>query len=101
MMWQDLVFLGGSVFSLFVLLPTLRNSMAHVPLGTSIPSALIVVIYGTTVLTMGMTVSGVGALFTGLLWSAIAALRSPNPFASAGGSTETARRPDVSPQNAD
>lgn len=80
MMWQDLVFLGGSIFSLFVLVPTLRNSMATVPLGTSLPSALIGLVYGTTFLTLGMTFSGVGAFVTGVMWSAIAAVRSPEPL---------------------
>jgi len=98
MMWQDLVFLGGSVFSLFVLVPTLRDSMAHVPLGTSLPSAVIGLLYGTTFFTMGMTFSGAGALVTGLMWSAVAALRSPSPFDSDGGS---GRRSNVAPQNAD
>lgn len=81
-MWQDFVFLGGSIFSLFVLVPTLKNSMATVPLGTSIPSAAIGIIYGTTFLTMGMTFSGFGAFFTGMMWSLVAAIRSPNPLIS-------------------
>jgi len=98
MMWQDLVFTCGSIFSLFVLLPTLRDSMAHVPLGTSLPSAAIGLIYGTTFFTMGMPFSGMGALVTGLMWSAIAALRSPRPFGSAEG---VGRQTGVAPQNAD
>lgn len=97
-MWQDLVFLGGSVCSLFVLVPTLRDSMAHVPLGTSLPSAAIGLVYGTTFFTMGMPFSGAGALLTGLLWSAVAALRSPNPLAS---EDPVEPRSTAAPQNAD
>jgi len=80
MMWQDLIFLGGSVFSLIVLVPTLRDQMANVPLGTSLPSATIGIIYGTTFLSLGMTMSAAGSLLTGLMWSVIAFLRSPHPY---------------------
>ena len=80
MMWQDLIFTAGSSISLLFLLPTLRNSLANVPLGTSIPSALIGFIYGGTFITLGMPFSGIGAILTGLMWSAVAALRSPNPL---------------------
>ena len=79
-MWQDIIFLGGSIFSLFVLVPTLRDRMANVPLGTSLPSATIGIIYGTTFLSLGMTMSAVGSLLTGVMWSIIALLRSPHPY---------------------
>lgn len=80
MMWQDLVFLCGSVFSLIVLVPTLRDSMASIPLGTSLPSATIGIVYGTAFLTLGMTMSALGSMLTGIMWSLIAFLRSPHPF---------------------
>ena len=80
MNWQDLIFLAGNVFSLIVLLPTLRDEVATVPLGTALPSALIGVIYGTAFLTLGMTLSALGAALTGIMWGLIAYLRSPNPF---------------------
>ena len=79
-MWQDIIFMAGSAFSLLVLAPTLRDSMANVPLGTSLPSAMIGIIYGTSFLTLGMTLSATGAFLTGVVWSLIAALRSPHPF---------------------
>ena len=79
MIWQDVVFLVGSVCSLVVLLPTLRNPMAKVPLGTSLPSAAIGGLYGAAFLSMGMTLSGAGALLTGVVWSLIATVRSPGP----------------------
>ena len=82
MMWQDAVFLCGSIFSLIVLVPTLRDSMANVPLGTALPSATIGFIYGTAFLTLGMTMSAVGSMLTGVMWSLIAALRSPHPYNS-------------------
>nr|WP_276301563.1 hypothetical protein [Halorussus sp. DT80] len=83
-MWQDVVFLVGNVFSLVVLVPTLRDEMANVPLGTALPSALIGVVYGTAFATLGMTLSAVGAVLTGLMWSLIAYLRSPHPLRSSG-----------------
>ena len=80
MMWQDLIFLAGSVFSLIVLVPTLRDSMANIPLGTTLPSATIGIIYGTTFFSLGMTMSALGSLLTGIMWSLIALLRSPHPL---------------------
>ena len=79
MMWQDLVFLAGSVLSLVVLVPTLRDSMASVPLGTAAPSAALGLLYGATFFSLGMTLSGAESLLTGAMWSGIALLRSPNP----------------------
>lgn len=99
-MWQDLVFLAGSVFSLFVLVPTLRDSMANVPLGTTVPSATIGIIYGTTFFTLGMHFSAVGSFLTGVMWSLVAFLRSPNPINSRT-TTETTSSPRSMPQNAD
>jgi len=86
MMWQDFVFLAGSIFSLLVLVPTLRDPLANVPLGTSLPSAVIGIVYGVTFFTMGMTFSAVGALLTGIIWSLIAALRSPRSALARSGS---------------
>ncbi|WP_129114748.1 hypothetical protein [Halegenticoccus tardaugens] len=77
MTWQDFVFLAGSAFSIVVLAPTLRNSMAKVPLGTSLPSCLVGLVYGATFLSMGMTFSAVGSILTGVLWALIAAFRTP------------------------
>ena len=87
-MWQDLIFLGGSVLSLVVLVPTLRDSMASVPLGTAAPSAALGLLYGATFFSLGMTLSGAGSLLTGAMWSSIALLRSPNPLNDAPGSEE-------------
>jgi len=82
MIWQDLVFLAGSVFSIVVLAPTLKDRTARIPLGTSLPSALIGVVYGASFYSMGMAFSATESLLTGVLWGGVAALRSP-PVASA------------------
>lgn len=78
MMWQDLIFLAGSSFSVIVLAPTLKDKMANVPLGTSIPSALIGLIYAFTFFTLGMSFSAVGSLVAGCMWSLIATFRAPD-----------------------
>ncbi|WP_458186162.1 hypothetical protein [Haladaptatus sp. NG-WS-4] len=54
------------MFSLVVLVPTLRDEMATIPLGTDLPSAVIGLIYGTAFATLGMTLSAFGAVLTGL-----------------------------------
>ncbi|WP_198661965.1 hypothetical protein [Halorussus litoreus] len=77
MIWQDVVFLVGSVFSIVFLAPTLKDQTARVPLGTSLPSAGLGFVYGASFYTMGMTFSATGSVVTGALWAAIAALRSP------------------------
>ena len=77
-MWQDFVFLAGSVFSICFLVPTLKDHTARVPLGTSLPSAALGVVYGASFYTMGMSFSASGSFLTGVLWAAIAALRSPS-----------------------
>ena len=79
-MWQDIVFLVGSIFSLVVLLPTLADSMANVPLGTALPSAGLGVLYGTTYFTMGMTLSAVGSILIASMWSLIALIRSQHRY---------------------
>lgn len=79
-MWQDLVFLAGSASSLFVLLPTLRDATANVPLGTSLPSAVIGLVYGVTFVTLGMPLSAAGAFLAGSMWSLVVLIRSPHPL---------------------
>ena len=78
MIWQDLVFLAGSVFSIVFLAPTLTDHTARVPLGTSLPSAALGVVYGASFYSMGMAFSASGSFLTGLLWAGIAVLRSPS-----------------------
>ena len=77
MMWQDLVFMLGSSLSIVFLAPTLRDSNARVPLGTSLPSMGIGFVYSVTFFTLGMTFSAAGALAAGSMWSMIALFRSP------------------------
>ncbi|WP_290812610.1 hypothetical protein [Halovivax sp.] len=77
MMWQDLVFMIGSALSIGFLAPTLRDASACVPLGTSLPSMAIGLVYGVTFATLGMTFSALGAIAAGGMWASIAICRSP------------------------
>ena len=72
MMWQDLVFMVGSGLSIVFLAPTLRDASARVPLGTSLPSMAIGLVYAATFFTLGMTFSAAGTM-----WALIALVRSP------------------------
>ena len=80
MMWQDLVFMIGSGLSIGFLVPTLRDANARVPIGTSLPSMALGIVYGLTFATLGMTFSALGAFAAGLMWSLIAVARSPTSF---------------------
>ncbi len=78
MIWQDFVFLVGSMTSVLFLYPTLRDTAARVPRETSIPSMLIGGAYSFTFLTLGMTFSAVGSFAACTMWSLIAAFRAPD-----------------------
>lgn len=78
MIWQDLVFLVGSMTSVMFLYPTLRDTAARVPRATSVPSMLIGGVYSMTFFTLGMTFSAVGSFAACTMWSLIAAFRAPD-----------------------
>lgn len=79
MMWQDFVFLTGSLTSVMFLYPTLRDSASQVPRATSVPSMLIGGAYAATFFTLGMTFSAFGAFAACTMWSLIALFRNPDP----------------------
>lgn len=78
MLWQDFVFLAGSLLSIVFLAPTLRDTEARVPLATSMPLMIIGLVYGTTFTTLGMAFSAAGSFAVGTMWSLIALFRSPS-----------------------
>ena len=78
MMWQDLVFLVGSMTSVIFLYPTLRDAAARVPRATSIPSMLIGGVYSMTFFTLGMEFSAIGSFSACTMWSLIALFRAPD-----------------------
>ncbi len=77
-MWQDLVFLVGSMTSVAFLYPTLRDKASRVPRATSVPSMIIGGVYAFTFFTLGMTFSAIGSFAACTMWSLIAAFRGPD-----------------------
>lgn len=82
MVWQDLVFMAGSLLSVVFLAPALRDVNARIPLATSFPKMVLGIVYAVTFATMGMSLAAVGLLATGVMWYLLAAYRSPRgiPF---------------------
>ncbi|QCC58711.1 hypothetical protein NP511_09580 [Natrinema thermotolerans] len=83
MVWQDLLFMAGSLLSVVVLAPALRDVNARIPLATSLPKMALGGVYAITFATMGMSLAAVGLLATGLMWGLLAAYRSPSATAPA------------------
>lgn len=79
-MWQDGVFLAGNIVLALVLLPTLRDPDAIIPLWTSVPTALTLYVYGATFLTLDLYLSGISLFATALIWTLIAAFRNEQAF---------------------
>lgn len=77
MMWQDFVFLAGSVLSITFLAPTVRDPSARIPLGSSVPSMTVGSVYAFTYATLGMTFSAFGSMGVATMWSLIAFYRAP------------------------
>ncbi|WP_049924317.1 hypothetical protein [Halopiger djelfimassiliensis] len=78
MVWQDVLFLVGSLLSVIVLVPAVRNANARIPLATSLPKMLLGGVYAITFASMGMYLAAGGLLATGVMWCLIAAYRSPS-----------------------
>jgi len=78
MMWQDLVFLVGSMTSVIFLYPTLRDAASRVPRATSVPSMIIGGVYSLTFFTLGMEFSAFGSFSACTMWSLIALFRAPD-----------------------
>lgn len=76
-LWQDLVFVVGSLLTVVVLAPTVRNVDARIPLGTSLPKTGLGVVYALTFASMGMPFAAVGVFATAIMWSLVAMYRSP------------------------
>jgi|AntRauTorcE11898_2_1112593.scaffolds.fasta_scaffold38352_1 FtsH-binding integral membrane protein len=77
MVWQDMIFLMGSLLSVGFLAPTIRDAGACVPRATSIPSMVIGLVYSLTFLSMGMDFSAFGSFAACGMWSLIVYLRAP------------------------
>jgi len=77
MVWQDMIFLAGSLLSVGFLAPTIRNAGACVPRATSVPSVVIGFVYSLTFLSLGMEFSAFGSFAACGMWSLIVYFRGP------------------------
>ncbi|QLK24689.1 hypothetical protein HYG81_11215 [Natrinema zhouii] len=82
MVWQDLVFMAGSLLSVVFLAPALRDANVRIPLATSLPKAALGAVYAVTFATMGLSLAAIGLLATGIMWYLLATYRSPRTVAS-------------------
>ncbi|OAQ53242.1 hypothetical protein HTG_07125 [Natrinema mahii] len=94
MVWQDLLFMAGSLLSVVFLAPALRDVNARIPLATSVPKMALGGVYAFTFATMGMSLAAVGLLATGLMWGLLAAYRSPSATASSRARSRAPVAPD-------
>lgn len=74
-LWQDHVFLIGSFVTAIVLIPTLRDPKSTLPILTSGPTSVILLVYSFTYFTLELYLSAFGAFVTGLMWTAILVYR--------------------------
>jgi hypothetical protein len=70
-----MIFLVGGIISSLLLLPTLLSQTARVPRTTSVPTAILLLVYGVTFLSLGMTTASLGSFISFVLWVAIAGLK--------------------------
>lgn len=77
MMWQDIVFGIGAILFSIVLLPTIRNPKAVVPLLTSSLTSIILYIFVFTYLTLDMNIAALTNFISASLWAFIALFRKP------------------------
>ncbi|WP_266078084.1 hypothetical protein [Haladaptatus caseinilyticus] len=75
-MWQEYVFLAGSIVIMISLIPTIRDEEAQVPLRTSLPSVVVLFVQTLAFLSMGLTASAAGTGMGFGLWSLIAKYKS-------------------------
>lgn len=72
----ELVFLVGGILSSFLLLPTLLSETSRVPRATSVPTAILLLVYGITFLSLDMVTASIGSFVSFVLWLAIAVLKN-------------------------
>lgn len=77
MVWQDYVFAVGGIFLAAVLIPTVRNKTAQIPLTTSASTAAALWVYSYTFYTLELFLSAAATLVSAALWTFIAVKRRP------------------------
>lgn len=77
MLWQDLIFVLGSLLTVAVLVPPIRDADSRIPLVTSVPKMGLGVVYAVTFASLGMILAAIAVFATAVMWSLIALYRSP------------------------
>ncbi len=70
------MFLVGNIMLAAVLIPTLRDADAAIPMWTSLPTAAVLYLYGVTFLTLELYLSGASVFATAIIWTMIALFRN-------------------------
>lgn len=76
--WQDFVFMIGGFILAALLIPTVMNSDSQVPLTTTIPTIVILLLYIVTFASLDMWLSAAAQFFGVIMWVLIALYRSPH-----------------------
>jgi len=77
MVLQDYVFMAGGFLFAAMLLPTLRDPRAKVPLATSAATGFVLVVYAVTFVTLDLYLAAFSSALTAVAWFAVAVLRRP------------------------
>lgn len=75
MIWQDAILTAGSVFFCLALIPTLRDRTASIPRFTSVTTALWLVAFAATQVTLGLRLAPVCEVVCAGCWAFIALRR--------------------------
>jgi len=78
MIWQDWVLMAGGWIFAILLYPILRDKDANVPRRTSLPTAVVLLVYAFTYLTLGLELAAAASFTTALMWFAVGYWRAPS-----------------------
>jgi hypothetical protein len=76
---QDAALGGGALVLIALLLPTLLDSRAAVPLATSATTGAVLALYAAVYVSLGLALAAAGSAATAALWFLVAAFRRTGP----------------------
>lgn len=91
--WQDLVFTVGSIVIFASLVPTARGRDKP-PLLTSLPTGVLLLLFSAAYASLGLTISAIVTVPTGLLWLLIAAQKLVADHANRGRTDDPVDTPE-------
>lgn len=74
-MIQDYVFLVGGLGFIFGLVPSLTERTTRIPIMTSLPTGITLLVFGACQFSLGLPLGGIANLITGVMWLLIAKYR--------------------------